>query len=86
MDFSMNKNFRGRSEAELAGLKFVITLLPGMLLLFYWHRHPSIALSTGLIIGIILGQLIPPRKPAWQVSVYVAMAIAVGIASYMLFY
>lgn len=79
----MDKNSRPRLALEYGGLKLVILLLPVSLLLFYWHQHRSIALFLGLGLGIGLSQIVPPRKPAWQVLLWIAGAALLGLATAM---
>jgi hypothetical protein len=66
---------------EYIGLKLVILLLPVSLLLFYWHQHRSIALALGLSLGIGLSQVVPPRKPAWQILLWIMGAVLLGLAT-----
>lgn len=79
----MDKSSRPGFAQEYGGLKIVILLLPVSLLLFYWHQHRSIALSLGLGLGIGLSQIVPPRKPAWQVFLWIAGAAILGLATAM---
>ena len=77
----MEKSPRPGLAQEYGGLKLVILLLPVSLLLFYWHQHRSIALALGLALGIGLSQVVPPRRPAWQVLLWIAGAAILGLVT-----
>jgi hypothetical protein len=77
----MEKRPRPGLAQEYIGLKLMILLLPVSLLLFYWHQHRSIALALGLGLGVGLSQVVPPRKPAWQVLLWIMCAVFLELAT-----
>jgi hypothetical protein len=77
----MEQRPKPRFPEEYGPLKLVLSLLPVSLLLFYWHQHRAIALALGLSLGIGLSQVVPPRKPAWQVLLWIAGAVILGLAT-----
>jgi hypothetical protein len=81
MGVDMEKRARPGLEMEHIGLKLALVLLPGSLLRFYWHQHGSIELALGLGLGVCLSQIVPPRKPVWQVLLWIAGAVILGLAT-----
>jgi hypothetical protein len=77
----MEKRPRPGLAQEYGPLKLVLLLLPVSLLLFHWHQHRSIALALGLGLGVGLSQLVPPRKPAWQILLWIAGAVISGLTT-----
>lgn len=77
----MEKRARSGPTQEYGELKLMLLLLPVSLLLFYWHQHRSIALALGLSLGVGLSQIVPPRKPLWQVLLWIAGSVIFGLAT-----
>ena len=77
----MKKPRRPGLVEEYLVLKVIITLLPVSLLFLYMPRHKSIGLALGLSLGMCLNQIVPPRKPLWQVLCWIVIFVVVGLAT-----
>ena len=77
----MKKHPKPGLAMEYLGLKLAVSLLPSSLLIYYWPQHRSLAIAIGLSLGIGLSQVIPPRKPAWQLLLSMAAAAILGLAT-----
>jgi Na+-translocating ferredoxin:NAD+ oxidoreductase RnfD subunit len=65
-------------------LKWLVAMLCIFLFEFYWRSHPSMALTAGLCVGVLMGQIIPPRLSWGRLIIAVSGALVLGTALTML--
>ena len=61
-------------------LKWLIVMLSIGLTEFYWRSQPSMALTSGLCIGVLIGQIVPPRLTLGRLIIAVSGALVLGAA------
>jgi hypothetical protein len=65
------------SAAVLIGL--VVMLCTSLASIYLWPSHPFAALATGVCIGVLVGQAIPPRLSLRRLALNVLVLL--GLAS-----
>lgn len=68
-----------RDSSEYFGLKWALKLLPVSLLNFYFHQHRPLIITVGLILGIALSQIVPPRQSVRAMVLGITAAILLGV-------